>query len=156
MTQLTTDQWEEIYKPITNHLVPDASWNGLMFETYDDEYAFVCNQHDNRVWTWVDGEDGTYIITGIAHVNRIGYFVTTEPWDSNIEIKVDSYLPVEIDAILELKKTFPKLQVGTDEDGLLVIFTNEVADENELFEHFLETMSCTMDNGVPTEQVNNQ
>lgn len=152
MTQLTTDQWEAKYKPITNHLSADASWNGLMFETYDAEFDFVREQPDNRVWTWVDGEDGTYLITGIAFVNRIGYFVTTEPWETNEEVKVDSYLPVEILAIKELANTFPKLQVGTDEDGLLVIYTNVEADEEELYEHFLEVISCTMDNTTQGEK----
>jgi hypothetical protein len=88
----------------------------------------------------------------MAFVNRIGYFVTTEPWETHVEIQVDVYGSTNvIEALEELSKTFPKLQVGTDEDGLLVIFTNEVADESELYDHFLEVMSCTMDNGVPNE-----
>ena len=150
-TQMTEDQWEKKYKPIPNHLDANASWNGIMYETYDTEYDFVHEQPDNNVWTWVDGDGGTFIVAGKAFVNGIGYFVTSEPWTDYVEVKIDTYVSCEIEAIEELRKTFPKLQVGTDEDGLLVIFTNELADEMELYNHFLEVMSCTMDNCVSDE-----
>lgn len=150
-------QWEKKYKPIANTIDSGASWTndegvGLLFETFGAEEDFVRQQPDNNVWTWVDGDGGTFIVTGMAFVNRIGYFVTTEPWETHVEIQVDVYGSTNvIEAIEELSKTFPKLQVGTDEDGLLVIFTNEVADESELYDHFLEVMSCTMDNCVSDE-----
>jgi hypothetical protein len=88
-------QWEEKYKPIPNHIDSGASWTtdgvGLMFETYGAEEEFVRQQPDNNVWTWVDSDEGSVIITGMAFVNRIGYFVTSEPWTDHVEVQVDTY-----------------------------------------------------------------
>jgi len=55
-----------------------------MFETYGEELEFVKSQEPNRIWTYCDGDDrGTYIFEGMRIVNRIGYFVTTVPFDAN-------------------------------------------------------------------------
>lgn len=98
--QLTTEEWGTMFQPVINHLNPDASWNdnergGIMFETYGKEYEYVSKimetQGRHHVWTWVDGEDGSYIVNGMRLINRIGYFVTTAPWKVKTEIKVDTY-----------------------------------------------------------------
>ena len=83
---LTEDEWFNTYKPIPNHLDENASFNdgenGYMFETYGEELEFVKAQDNNRIWTYSDGDDGgTYISDGYHVVNRIGYFVTTVPYD---------------------------------------------------------------------------
>ena len=87
------DQWEETYKPIPNHLVPNSSWQdedgvGIMFETYGDELSFIKTQDPTYVWTYLDGVDGTYVVSGYHVVNRIGYFVTQVPWTEDLEILV--------------------------------------------------------------------
>lgn len=93
------DAWQEKYKPIKNHLSDNASWDGTMFETYDAQEAFVFSQSDENVWTWVDGDDGTYIVAGRAFVNRIGYFITEVPWTSIEEcIQVDENEDDEYDS----------------------------------------------------------
>lgn len=79
------DQWEETYRPIKNSFVDSASWNNTMFETYGEELAFIDEQPNENVWTWVDGDDGTYIVAGRAFVNRIGYFVTEVPWTNEAQ-----------------------------------------------------------------------
>ena len=86
LIQLTEDEWFEQFKPIPNHLDENASFNdgehGYMFETYGDEVEFVKAQEPNRIWTYCDGDNGgTYISDGYHVVNRIGYFVTTVPYD---------------------------------------------------------------------------
>lgn len=94
-TNLTVEQWETKYKPITNHLDPQASWQsdgdgtGIMFETYGAELAFVDENVDiDCVWTYGDGDDGgLYLTAGKSYVNRIGYFVTEVPWE-NLSITV--------------------------------------------------------------------
>jgi hypothetical protein len=88
LIQLTEDEWFEQFKPIPNHLDENASFNdgeqGYMFETYGDELEFVKSQDSNRIWTYSDGDDGgTYISDGYHVVNRIGYFVTTVPYDDS-------------------------------------------------------------------------
>ena len=84
--ELTEEEWFETFKPLPNHIDEDASFNdgdqGYMFETYGEELDFIKAQEPNRIWTYVDGDDGgTYIVDGKAIVNRIGYFVTTVPYD---------------------------------------------------------------------------
>ncbi len=95
----TVEQWETMFKPVFNTISDEPSWqdedgNGIMFCTSGEEHEFVCNQNPKRmVWTWVDGEDGTYIVNGYQFVNRIGYFVTEVPYDDGDqwEIKVDDF-----------------------------------------------------------------
>ena len=84
--QIDEDTWVKKYKPITNHLDPNASWGvdegtGIMFETYGDEVEFVKQQNERHIWTYMDTDDGgTCIGAGWSVVNRIGYFITENPW----------------------------------------------------------------------------
>ena len=83
--------WENWYKPINNHIA-DPNDETTLFETYGEELEFVNEQPSNKVWTWVDGADGTYVIAGKHFVYRIGYFITEEPWaDSNMVIPYEKY-----------------------------------------------------------------
>jgi hypothetical protein len=91
------DRWEQKYLPVTNHINPDAAWainddDGMMFETYGEELAFVKAQPDQNVWTWVDGDAGTWLVNGFHLVNRIGYFITENPCEEElVEIQIDTY-----------------------------------------------------------------
>ncbi len=93
----TFDSWLEEFKPITNHLDPNASFQdesgkGIMFETYGDEVEFVKKQDPRCIWTYGDGDDGGgYIWNGWHFVNRLGYFITEIPCPENttIQIQVD-------------------------------------------------------------------
>ena len=74
----TYDAWVDTFKPIKNSLV---KYDQLHFETYGEEYEFVKAQDPNTIWTEVDGEEGTYIVSGWHYVNRIHYYITEEKWD---------------------------------------------------------------------------
>jgi hypothetical protein len=81
---MTEDEWLETYKPKTNHLDSNASWNGTMFETYGEEVEFVQSTPDNFVWTLLEGDEGqTLISNGYSFVNRLGYFICEVPWNEN-------------------------------------------------------------------------
>lgn len=86
------DQWCEKYKPINNHLNKDGV---DYFETYGIELGYVLGVADStpkRVWTYVDGDEGTYVIDGYHLVNRISYFITEVPYEGNgLEVCVDKY-----------------------------------------------------------------
>ena len=85
------EEWDAKYKPVTNHLDDNASFDGVMFETYGEELDFVRAQPLNKVWTMVDGDnDEVVIISGYHLVNRIGYFVTENPWEDDISIVVNA------------------------------------------------------------------
>jgi hypothetical protein len=93
------EEWCKKYKPIGNHLDENASFGGwyetaldgdergIMFETFGVEETFVRETaiaDPNRVWTYVDSEDGTCVINGMHWVNRIGYFITELPADDDV------------------------------------------------------------------------
>lgn len=89
--EMDFDEWCETYKPITNHIDNNASFDGAMFETYGDEVAFVKEQPEANIWMYGDGDDGgSYIWSGWGFVNRIGYFITEVPCpaDTTIQIRV--------------------------------------------------------------------
>lgn len=97
MAEITTemeaalDAWEAKYQPMQNPF-GDKGRNGTMFETYGEDLAFVSKVPDNQVWTWVDGDEGTWIISGFHWVNRIGYFIATVPLEEEYsEVQVDVY-----------------------------------------------------------------
>jgi len=79
--ELDYDEWVNTYKPIINHIDTNASFDGMMFETYGDEVDFVKEQDVYHIWTYGDGDDGgSYVWNGWSFVNRIGYFITEVPW----------------------------------------------------------------------------
>lgn len=85
------EQWEATYRPITN--TTREEWDGLLFETYGDDLALVLSvarKEPRRVWTWVDGDGGSYIINGYHLVNRIGYFITEVEWSQGNDIQVQT------------------------------------------------------------------
>ena len=106
---ITFEEWQGRYCPIDNHLDDNASFqdengNGIMFETFGDELQYVlsiANKEPNQVWTYVDGDDGTYVTNGYHLVNRIGYFITAVPYDDKdgtepfLDVLVDEYEPDE-------------------------------------------------------------
>lgn len=87
------DEWCEHYKPIKNHIDPNAGFGGEMFETYGAEVEFVKEQDPSKIWTVLTGDDGgLYLCSGWHYVNRLGYFVTEVPLESDkdsLEITVD-------------------------------------------------------------------
>lgn len=95
----TFEWWLEEYKPITNHLDSNSSFqdendNGIMFETYDEELEFVKQQNPRCIWTYHHGdENSTYITNGFNFVNRLGYFITEVPCPENTEVFVQIQEP---------------------------------------------------------------
>ena len=91
--EMTVEEWQETYRPFVNHLDDNASWQtedgrGFMFETYGAELDFVSSCDPNHIWTYADGDDGTYLSNGFGFVNRIGYFVTQKPYDPDTIIVI--------------------------------------------------------------------
>jgi hypothetical protein len=87
--EMTEDEWYKTYKPIKNHIDTNASFDGYMFETYDEEVEFVKSQDPAHIWMYGDGDDGGgYIWNGWHFVNRIGYFITEVPCPADVTIQV--------------------------------------------------------------------
>lgn len=89
--EVTLEQWEEQYRLVPNTFDPHASWDGAMFETYGEELEYVqALIPTNRVWTYCDGDEGELlIVSGYSYVNRIGYFVTEEPWTDHTTVIIE-------------------------------------------------------------------
>ena len=78
---MTYSSWVDTFKPIKNHLV---KYDQLTFETYGEEVEFVQKADNKYIWTEVDGDSGTYIVAGYHWVNRIHYYITTNPWEDEM------------------------------------------------------------------------
>lgn len=78
IVEMSYDEWVETYKPMRNPFT-DNGFDGTMFETYGQEEDFIDNIDPLCVWTWCSG-DGDYITEGKRFVNRMGYFVTENPY----------------------------------------------------------------------------
>jgi hypothetical protein len=88
LIEMTFEEADEQFKFILNSYDIDASFDGLMYETYGDEVEFIKSQPQNRIWMYGDGDDGgTYIWSGWGFVNRIGYFLS-ENHNTFIQIMV--------------------------------------------------------------------
>ena len=85
--EMTFTQFEEKYKPVINHLDKYAGPNNVtrMFETYGPEVEYVQSRHEKYVWTWVDGDCSSLLLAGYHYVNRLGYYVCEEPWETGME-----------------------------------------------------------------------
>lgn len=74
--------WQEFvdkHKPIKNHLVEDAPHDGLMFETFEEEFNFVAQQACEKIFTLVESDGYFYVVPGFHIVNRFGYFLVEQP-----------------------------------------------------------------------------
>ena len=84
-THLTidTDTFYARFRPIQNHLDDNASEDfgdgGCLFETYGAELDYVRAQPSSHIWTIIDGEEETVIVSGYHLCNRIGYILTEKP-----------------------------------------------------------------------------
>lgn len=76
---ISYEKWIEDYDPIKNHITKDAPFDGMMFETYGEDYDFVKKNIQKFIWTLVDGDGGSYILSGFHVVNRLGYFICENP-----------------------------------------------------------------------------
>lgn len=95
--RLSIEKWQEKYKLVTNLIDDNPAWanengEGVLFETYGEQQDFVFAVDYHYVWTFIDGDNGTYIVNGRSIVNRIGYFISQVPWkdDESWCMKVSS------------------------------------------------------------------
>lgn len=102
------DAWVQQYRPQKNHLKDNANHDGMMYETYGDEYAYVVQMtktDPSRVWTLVSGDNGEQVLcAGWHYVNREGYFIAEVPFtDETICINLDEGLEKcpECDSIID-------------------------------------------------------
>lgn len=98
---ITEEQFDGYFNLIDNHINDNASFDGKMFETYGLELECVIEMaKQNRVITIVesDGDEvddegylipNMYYVSGMHHVNRIGYLITQNPITFEFECLID-------------------------------------------------------------------
>lgn len=90
------ETWATTFKPVDNHLDTNAAYDGKMFETYGDELEFLKTIDPRRIWTLRDEDGGSIITTGFGWVNRMGYFITEQPWtDDDLYIQLSQSVECE-------------------------------------------------------------
>lgn len=90
--EMLLDEFFDTYRPIANHFNSDSEFDGRLFATDGEEYAFVEGQDPNKVWLFGDGNDGGgYIWSQWGYVNKLGYLVTEQPCPEGqvIQVKVN-------------------------------------------------------------------
>ncbi len=79
MSKLRTLQdYKPVINPLNNH--------GVFFETYGAELSLVrmqWAQDKTKVWTVVDCDGESCTMAGLHSVNRLGYIVTEQSWESS-------------------------------------------------------------------------
>jgi phosphate-selective porin len=87
MRTMTFEEWQEEFVPVINLVgenpsFQDENGEGIMYETFGIELGYVLGVNSvasQKVWTYVDGDNGTYVVDGYHLVNRLGYFITQNP-----------------------------------------------------------------------------
>lgn len=83
MQTITDLEWMEKYKPTHDEVIPD--------------HADVVGTAANRVWTQVEGDNGSIVIVAGFHVvNYLGYWITQNPHNFDVEV-VDEDTPMDED-----------------------------------------------------------
>ena len=91
--ELSEEAFDADYPLVPNHLNPRATCafgdaGGCLFETYGEELAFVRQQDPRCIWTFLDGDDAQYVVSGMHFVNRIGYLISKVPVPDGVFIEV--------------------------------------------------------------------
>lgn len=118
---ITTEQWQNEFFPIQNPVTGEE-----YFETYGSDYDAVRKADSNKIWTEVEDDFGDLVILpGFHFVNRMRYYITTLPFNKNIEVSDIEYINRDkaIDICLELNK---KLKLNYPED---LVFKYYIGDE---------------------------
>lgn len=89
-TKMSYSDWVDAFQPTQNEADESASYDGTMFETYGEDLAHVTTRAPNLVWTLVETDAGGYlIVNGFQRVNRVGYFVTANPFHEAAEYEIE-------------------------------------------------------------------
>lgn len=72
---LTWEEWVKQYQP-----------SDIQYETYGDDWEHIKSLDEHHVWTLIDGDGKSVLISGRAFINRLSYYVTEIPWTGDVEV----------------------------------------------------------------------
>lgn len=79
MKLMTEDEFDEKFTTVT-----PLDENGYEDDTIRPTDEGL-DKESKHLWTIVEGDNGLYALTGWAKVNAIGYILTEEAWEEDIE-----------------------------------------------------------------------
>lgn len=86
MTRIDEFEFERTYRPI---LGPDGRWRDFFWKDDAECMAAVdAAAPERRVWTLVDADGFTLVVSGRHFVNRLEYYITEVPWPEGEEVEV--------------------------------------------------------------------
>ncbi|MGE3227891.1 MAG: hypothetical protein AB7J30_00430 [Hyphomicrobium sp.] len=90
---LNEESFIERFGPMPNHLDLSAGCDfgdgGCLFAAAGKEFKYVLAQDPHCIWTLIEGDEGALVIeSGIHLVNRLGYLVTAEPFETAVTYTV--------------------------------------------------------------------
>lgn len=81
---MTYQQWQERYKPLKNVVTEDAPFGGFMYESVGEEHENIYDTNHKKVWTLIEEEGKLLVVPGYQFVNKVGYFITEESWETEL------------------------------------------------------------------------
>ena len=83
---MTEDEFDERFTLLVNNLPRGACQGEERFETFGHDHDFISSLPPDKVWTFMEGDDGNYrYVPGKHRVNRIYYVVTDPPWTDDLD-----------------------------------------------------------------------
>jgi hypothetical protein len=134
---MSDDVFFEKYTCVQNPYTTNGSFDNCMFETYGKEYqhlVIILEKTPKKIWTIIDDNSGWYgIIAGYRWVNRQGYLITEQEWDSEYE-------QYTISDTTELREQWDSLPKEAIMDICGIEYIGDTAEELELYkeENFYE------------------
>lgn len=108
-------EWKEEFRPLPNHLNPNAGEGGILYSAVGDEFTYVVaatNQRPHNTWTLVRRNDQYAVVRGYMTGEHIGYFITEVGVEYGDRVEV-VYPQVDVAG---LKAVYVRFIVAADED----------------------------------------
>lgn len=87
--EITEEDFEELFTPITNSFNSNGCWNGCSFETNGEELDYVRQQPQEHIWTIITDDYGAMcLVSGYHFVNRLNYLITEEPVPAGVHYHI--------------------------------------------------------------------
>jgi hypothetical protein len=126
--------WADKYKPKFNQFKTGE----LMFETYDEELKYVQSVDPKYIWTYVTGDECDLLVAGYSYVNRLGYYITENPWEDE-----DDYVLISVEKECECY----------NEDGYPITYTMPDGSTRDSYTDGKPDCTICEGNGMYTEWV---
>ena len=77
------------FRPLPNIINAAAGFDGMLYDTFGAELAYVQAADPARVWTIIKNGDRLFILSGWHVVDRFGYLLTALPCPAGMTIEAE-------------------------------------------------------------------